>query len=109
MPTIPKFDMFTMSLPHNCLYCKFGDVVLGANDDLVGDHLACMRHAADGLKSKKFAAVPKPNRDFHRTFCPIMNWDEHCDSFKPVEFNEKKFRVLGRCGLFVSYWGGKDE
>lgn len=57
------------------------------------------------LESKKFATVPKPNRDFHRTFCPIMNWDERCDSFKPIEFGGKKFKVLDRCGLFDSYWG----
>ena len=110
MKIIERIDMFTMSLPHNCLYCKFGDIVFNGYDDLVGDHLACMRHSADGLKSKKFADVPKPNRDFYRTFCPIMNWDEHCDSFMPIKFGGKKFKVLDHCGLFDSYWkSGEDE
>lgn len=110
MSTIERIDMFTVSLPHNCLYCKFGDIVPNDNDDLVGDHLACMAHAADGLKSKKFAGVPKPNREFRRTFCPIMNWDETCASFKPLEVGGQKFNVLDRCGLFDSYWGhGEDE
>lgn len=103
MSIIPKIDLFAMSLPNNCLYCKFGNVVLNGNDDLIGDHLACMRHAAYGLKSKKFADVPKPNRDFKRTFCPIMNWDETCDSFAPIEFGGKKFKVLDYNGLFDAY------
>ena len=109
MSTIERIDMFTMSLPHNCLYCKFGNIVLSEYDDLIGDHLACMAHAAHGLKSKKFADVPKPNREFQRTFCPIMNWDETCASFKPIEFGCKKFKVLDRCGLFDSYWGHGDS
>lgn len=104
MSIIERIDMFTMSLPNNCLYCAYGDVVFNGNDDLIGDHLACMFHATDGLKSKKFAGVPKPNRDFHRTFCPIMNWDERCDRFKPIKFGGKKFKVLDHCGLFDSYW-----
>lgn len=79
-------------------------------DAIIGDHLACMFHATDGLKSKKFAAVPKPNRDFNRTFCPIMNWDERCDSFKPIKLGGKKFKVLDRCGLFDSHWkSGEDK
>lgn len=109
MPIIPRIDLFAMGLPNNCLYCKFGDVVLNGNDDLVGDHLACMFHATDGLKSKKFADVPKPNREFQRTFCPIMNWDEHCDCFSPIKFGGKKFKVLDYNGLFDSYWGSENE
>lgn len=110
MSTIERIDMFTVSLPHNCLYCKFGDIVLNDNDDLVGDHLACMAHAADGLKSKKLAGVPKPNREFRRTFRPMMNWDETCASFKPLEVGGRKFNVLDRCGSFDSYRGhGEDE
>lgn len=104
MSIIERIDMFTMSLPNNCLYCAYGDVVFNGYDDLIGDHLACMFHATDELKSKKFTGVPKPNRDFLRTFCPIMNWDEHCDSFMPIKFGGKKFKVLDHCGLFDSYW-----
>lgn len=103
MNTVECIDMFTMSLPHNRLYCKFGDIVPNDNDDLVGDHPACMRHSADGSKSEKFAGAPKPNRDFRRTFRPIMNWDEHCDSFTPAKFGSEKFKVSDRCGSFESY------
>lgn len=109
MSIIERIDMFTMSLPNNCLYCAYGDVVFSGHDDLIGDHLACMFHATDGLKSKKFTGVPKPNRDFHRTFRPIMNWDERCDSFKPIKFGGKKFKVLDHCGLFDSYWKSGDS
>lgn len=106
-----RIDLFAESLPRNCLYCAYGYVVIDEPDHcLIGDHLACMAHSADGLKSKKFADVPKPNRDFYRTFCPIMNWDEHCDSFMPIKFGGKKFKVLDRCGLFDSYWkSGESE
>ena len=108
MSAIERIDLFAESLPRNCLYCDYGNVVLNDGDRLIADHLACMRHAADGLKSKKFAGVPKPNRDFHRTFCPIMNWDEGCDQFRPIKFGGKKFKVLDYNGLLDSYWGSGD-
>lgn len=52
MSEIEHFDLFTVSLPHNCLYCKFGDIVLNDNDDLVGDHLACLAHSAEDVKAR---------------------------------------------------------
>lgn len=105
---IKHFDLFTASLQHNCLYCIYGDVVLDDNDDLVGDHLACMAHSAEDVKSKKFTGVPRPNREFKRTFCPIMNWDETCASFKPLKVGGRKFKTLDKCGLFKC-WNGSCE
>lgn len=100
-----RIDLFAESLPRNCLYCAYGNVVIDEPDHcLIGDHLACLAHAAGGVKSKKFADVPKPNRDFQRDFCPIMNWDETCDLFKPIKYGGRKFKVLDHCGLFDSYW-----
>lgn len=105
-----RIDLFAESLPRNCLYCAYGYVVIDEPDFcLIGDHLACTAHAAEGVKSKKFADVPKPNRDFQRAFCPIMNWDETCDLFKPLKYGGRKFRILYDYGLFRKYWRGEGE
>ena len=110
MSATGRIGMSTMPLPHNCLYRKFGDIVPSGCDDPVGDRLACMAHAADGLKGKESAGVPKPNRDFHRTSCPIMDWDGHCGPPMPTKSGGEKSKVPDRCGLPDPHWkGGGDE
>lgn len=101
--SVPKVDPFVTALQSNCLFCKFGYSLINEYDDIEYEYIACMRYAASGLKSKKFADVPKPNREFSRTFCPIMNCDETCESFKPIDRTSRKFKFLERCGLFYEW------
>ena len=50
---IKHFDLFTESLPHNCLYCIYGNIVLSDYDEIVGDHLTCMAHSAEDVKKQE--------------------------------------------------------
>ena len=100
MSEIEHFDLSTESLPHNCLYRIYGNVVPSDCDELVGDRLSCMAHSAEDVKGKKSVGVPRPDREFKRTFCPVVNWDETCTSSKPPKVGGQKFKVLDKCGLF---------
>lgn len=101
MSIIERFDLFSESLPRKCLYCKYGYPVVFGIDSFL-DAFACGAHCVDGLKSKKLT-LKLTDESQHRTsmlYCPMTDPWESCDSFQPIKFGDRKFKILDSFGYF---------
>ena len=105
-----KLDLFSGSLPHKCLYCRYGyPVVFGTEDWL--SCLMCGANVVEGLKSKKLTLKltewpwEKPDAPYAPLVAPWCS----CEGFRPVRWmpshpgewcNTRKMVLLDKSGMF---------
>lgn len=110
MSVIERLDLFSLSLPRKCLYCKWGYPVLFGTDEFL-DVFACGRHYVKNLTSKKLTLKltdihpNRGNKQSNVLYAPMIDAWETCDDFKPIKIGDRKFKVLDSFGYFDGMWG----
>lgn len=93
--------MFEQSLPHNCLFCKYGyPVVMGTKTWL--ESFACGAHVLDNPKGKKVTLKLNEKRASGSgvLYCPMTTPDDSCDQWTPIKLGGRKFKLLDAFGMF---------
>lgn len=105
MSIIEKIDLFAASLPRTCLYCRNGFPIAWGTESML-EVIACGAHFLDTPKTKKATlriTRPNPRRQENKgrvLYAPLLNADEGCADWAPVEFCGRKFRLLDALGAF---------
>lgn len=105
MSLIERLDLWRLSLPRICMWCRWGNPVLFGRERFLETY-ACGRHSVSGLKSSKLTAPPWHDpgggKGDQRTYSPMMGADETCEAFEPIKITDQKTKLLDAFGYLGS-------
>lgn len=94
---IKKINMLDMSIPHDCLWCKFSGIVMNAEDNI--ESVVCMH-----ISTRKMQKKDRPLDREYRTYLKVMESNETCEHCIPIKTTDEKFGIMRQLGLAPEGW-----